>query len=175
VVADPRAIAVAGEWFRHAEAGRGFWERRSLPLDGRWQRGEIVDALYLASDEDTVWGEWYRALAEYGMPPRRALPRDLWRARVALDRVADLRSKRALERVGLSLPAPGSRDWPAFQEVGHRLWREGYRGVVAPSAARPSGLSLCLFLGGPRVAGVRPVGRPRRVSEPPVPPTGMRT
>jgi RES domain-containing protein len=171
----PRAIAVAGEWFRHAVPGRGFWERRSPALDARWQRGEVVDALYLAADEDTVWAEWYRALAESGTPPRHALPRDLRRLRVVVDRIADLRSERALRNAGLSLPTPGRSDWSAFQEVGERLWREGYRGILAPSASRPAGRTLCLFLAGRRVAGVRTIGRPRRVNEPPAPPRAMRT
>jgi RES domain-containing protein len=134
-----------------------------------------VDALYLAVDEDTVWAEWYRALAEFGVPPRHALPRDLWRARVRLDQIADLRSERALRNAGLGLPMPGRRDWPAFQEVGHRLWQDGYQGVIAPSAAHRAGHSLCLFLTGRRLAGVRPARRPRRISDPPGPPTGMRT
>lgn len=171
----PRATAISGEWLRHAVAGRGFWERPQLALDGRWQRGEVVDALYLADDEDTAWAELYRALAESGLPPRRAFPRMLWRVRVDVDRIADLRSERALVRAGLGLPVPGQRDWPAFQDVGLRLWGEGFRGVLAPSAARPAGRSLCLFIDHATIQGVRPVGRPRRISDPPAPPTGMRT
>jgi hypothetical protein len=43
--------------------------------DGRWQRGEQLAGLYLAQDPDTVWAEWYRALAELGEPPDLRLPR----------------------------------------------------------------------------------------------------
>ena len=42
----------------------------------RWQRGEQIAGLYLAQDPDTVWAEWYRALAELGEAPDSRLPRD---------------------------------------------------------------------------------------------------
>jgi len=42
----------------------------------------VVDAIYLASDEATMWAEWYRHLAERGIPPLQQLPRDVWRYRV---------------------------------------------------------------------------------------------
>ncbi len=50
----------------------------------------MVGAFYLAGDEETAWAEWYRQLAELGIPPAKSLPRDLWRIGVDLDRVADL-------------------------------------------------------------------------------------
>jgi hypothetical protein len=44
----------------------------------RWQRGAIVDAVYLGDAAETVWAEWYRHLAEAGIPPAARLPgRDL--------------------------------------------------------------------------------------------------
>ena len=58
--------------------------------DGRWQRGEQLAGLYLAQDPDTVWAEWYRALAELGESPELRLPRDLWRFSLHLQRGADL-------------------------------------------------------------------------------------
>ena len=69
--------------------------------DGRWQRGEQLAGLYLAQDPDTVWAEWYRALAELGEPPDLRLPRDLWRFSLNLQRVADLSRRAALGALGL--------------------------------------------------------------------------
>ena len=40
--------------------------------DGRWQRGKQVAGLYLAEDPDTVWAEWYRALAEPTVGEKRS-------------------------------------------------------------------------------------------------------
>jgi hypothetical protein len=47
---------------------------------GGWQ----LAGVYLAQDADTVWADWYRALAELGLPPDTRLPRDLWRPSVNL-------------------------------------------------------------------------------------------
>lgn len=149
--------------------------RPQPPGDNRWQHGDVVDALYLADSEDTLWAEWYRHLAERGVPPMHQLPRDAWRYRVALLEVADLTTADRLARIGLSPPIPGRRDWPPYQEVGESLWREGWRGLLAPSAARPEGVVLCLFVDDPASLPARPTPPPRVVAEPPVPPTGMLT
>ena len=147
---------------------------RDPPPDNRWQRGRVVDALYLADSEATAWAEWYRWLAEAAVPPNHAMPRLLWRWQVDAG-VADLRTKRRLGALGLEPPRPGRRGWRSYQEAGEALWRDGWPGLIAPSAARPEGLVLCLFRTADGVSGARRVGRPRTVREPPVPPTGMTT
>jgi RES domain-containing protein len=161
-------------WLRQIPHGADPASRPQPPGDSRWQRGHVVDALYLAADEATLWAEWYRHLAERGLPPSEQLPRDLWRYRIEAVQVADLTTSALLARVGLAVPSPGRKGWPANQTVGERLWREGWGGLLAPSAARPSGLVLCLFVSQRGVPAV-PVPPPRLVSEPPAPPTGMRT
>jgi RES domain-containing protein len=148
--------------------------RSSDPPDGRWQRGAVVEGLYLADSEETAWAEWYRALAELAVPPHRALPRDLWRFRLDVE-LADLSSEDRLRRVGLHAPRPSRGEWPQFQVVGERLFDEGWHGLVAPSVARPEHLMVCLFRSGPTVSGLRRLPPPRRVQRPPAPPTGMTT
>lgn len=134
-----------------------------------------MDALYLADTEETLWAEWYRHLAERGVPPLRQLPRDLWRYRVSRLDVADLTTVDRLARVDLDRPAPGRRRWARYQEVGEMLWNEGWHGILAPSAARIDGLVLCLFVTDATISPADPVPPPSVVSEPPAPPTGMRT
>ena len=85
-----QATHVTGTWWRHMPAGADVLDQPPDPPDGRWQRGEIVEGLYLADSPATVGAEWYRWLAEAGLPPMHALPRDLWQWEVALPRVADL-------------------------------------------------------------------------------------
>jgi hypothetical protein len=89
--------------------------------------------------------------------------------------VADLGDATRLTRVGLTRPVPGRGGWKPFQEVGEALWREGWPGLVAPSAARPDGMILCLFIDSRGVLPARSLGRPRVVKEPPAPPAGMRS
>jgi hypothetical protein len=172
---DVDPTAVAGTWFRHVPAGADVHLRPPQPADNRWQRGEVVDALYFADSEATVWAEWYRFLAEAGLPPRQALPRDLWRWKIALPEVADLGDEARLARVGLPPLRPTRQQWPAFQAVGEQLHAVGWRALVSASAARPAGRTLCVFRTGRRVDGTWPVRPPTRVSEPPVVPTGLRT
>ena len=73
---DVDAIRVGGEWVRHAPQHSELLGRAAEPTDGRWQRGDVVDALYLADQPDTAIAEWYRFLAEHGLPPGEAIPHE---------------------------------------------------------------------------------------------------
>lgn len=166
-------IAVVGEWIRHAPHGADPLGRPARPTAGRWQGADVVRGLYLADTPATAVAEWYRWLAERGVPPARAIPHDHHRWRVSLD-VANLSTPERLAALGLELPRPSRRSWPPFQEVGERLFRAGWRGVLAPSAARPGSRVLCVFAERWPPAGCRPV-RVEAIAAVPVPPTGMRT
>jgi len=133
-----------------------------------------VDALYLADSEATAWAEWFRYLAESGIPPQQRLPAYLWTWQVEAE-VANLQSRARLKRVGLPQPKPGRRTWPPFQAVGERLFAEGWSGLIAPSAARPTGRVLCLFRNDKNVAGATAVRPARRIIAVPIPPIGMTT
>lgn len=171
---DPRTVG--GSWLRHTPHGGDPRYRPSPPDDNRWQRGHIIDALYLAKDEPGLWAEWYRHLAERGIPPMGWLPRDQWTFRVTRLRVADLSDEDRLARVGLAVPEPGRKTWPPYQKVGEKLASEGWAGLLAPSAARPRSLVLCVFLPNGTIPGrVKPVPPPTIVKAPPTVPTGMRT
>jgi hypothetical protein len=63
------ALAVRGRWIKHTYPGSPPLPEREPPPDNRWQRGDVVDALYLADTEATAWAEWYRHLAERMIPP----------------------------------------------------------------------------------------------------------
>lgn len=135
----------------------------------------MVEGFYLADGPATAWAEWYRALAEFGVAPMRQLPRDLWSYEIALPRIADLSGTDRLARVGLDPPVPARGQWPAYQAVGEALWGVGWAGILAPSAARPEGKTICVFREATEVPGVTSVPPPARHSEPPVPPRGLRT
>ncbi len=171
---DVDTIAIRGEWIRHAPHRSALLGRSPEPSDGRWQRGDVVRALYVADEPGTAVAEWYRFLAERGVPPSRAIPHDhhLWRLDLEL---ADVSTHERLERVGLGPPRPGRRTWPPFQAVGEELSREGWAGLVAPSAAKPAARIACVFDRGiwpPE--GCKPL-RAIEITDVPVPPTGMTT
>ena len=158
-------VDAAGEWLRYTRHAADPGVRPQPPADNRWQRGSVVDGLYLAKEEDTLWAEWYRHLAERGLPPGRQLPFDVWRFHVPSLEVADLSDQDRLGRVGLPTPKPGRTTWPPYQEVGERLWREGWPGLLAPSAARPAGAVLCLFIDDPLTVLAEPVPPPTTICE----------
>jgi RES domain-containing protein len=168
------AIAVRGRWIKHTHPGSPALPERDPPPNNRWQRGDVIDALYLADIEDTAWAEWYRHLAELMIPPLAQMPRELWTWQVDLE-VADLSTPERLAAVELSPPTPDRRNWHAYQHVGEQLSKDGWSGLLAPSAARPDGKILCLFRDQSGVVGAAPVPPPRRIEEPPPPPTGLRT
>jgi RES domain-containing protein len=172
---DVDSTALAGIWWRHIPAGRDVHYQPPHPADNRWQRGTVVEALYFADCAQTVWAEWYRYLAEAGLPPARALPRDLWRWEMSLAVVADLGDDERLARVGLPSPKPTRLQWPVFQPVGEQLHHDGWPALVGASAARPEGQTLCVFRTAREMAGTRPMPPPTTVAEPPVIPTGMQT
>jgi hypothetical protein len=88
---------------------------------------------------------------------------------------ADLSSPERLAAVGLPPPRPSRRTWPAFQDVGDALWRAGWAGLLAPSAARPAAQIVCVFdLGTWPPSGCEPI-RSIEIDEAPPPPTGMTT
>ena len=178
-------------YYRHIPAGGEALFRPEHPATGRWQRGEVVEGFYLAGGEQTAWSEWYRALAELGIPPMRQMPRDLWRFDVSIERVADLSDADKLGGVGLPLPVPNRRQWPKFQEVGEGLWKTGWTAILYPAASRgrspvnasegrspanaQGDLALCLFRQATKTPGVVPSAPPERHNEPPAPPSNLRT
>jgi RES domain-containing protein len=170
-----RPTHVSGTWWRQVPAGADPLYRPEEPPDGRWQHGDVVEAMYFADSAATAWAEWYRRLAETGIPPLQALPRELWAWEVSLTRVADLRGDEELASLGLGRPGPNRHDWPAFQAVGDALCEDGWPALIAPSAARPEGFVLCVFRAVERPPGVAPMPPPRLFDEPPPPPQGMTT
>lgn len=168
------AVTVRGRWVKHTYPGSPPLPEREPPPDNRWQRGEVVDALYLADTEATAWAEWYRHLAERMIPPLAQMPRELWTWQVDVE-VADLSTTELLAAVGLDPPAPERRNWDAYQRVGEQSAKEGWAGLLAPSAARSEGKILCLFRGRHGVHGAKPLAPARLIDEPPPPPQGLRT
>ena len=171
------SVPVSGTWLRHTPMDSDPLYRPPVPADGRWQRGTVVEGVYFAAEETTVWAEWYRWLAEHEVEPLHSLPRELWRYRVSLRTVADLTGPGTL--AGLDLPdaLPGRDQWPSFQRVGEQLHANGFDGLMYRSAAHPEGVCLCVFRAS-RVqdaARLEPLAPPRRVERPPAPPRGLRT
>jgi RES domain-containing protein len=103
------------------------------------------------------------------------MPRDLWCWTIDVSDIADLSTASKLAVMELPVPRPGRRTWGLFQAAGEELRRQGYRGVLYPSAARPDHQALCLFREDILIPGAEPVHPSVTYRDPPAPPTGLRT
>ncbi len=168
-------MTVRGTWWRIVRAGDDPLTWTPEPADGRWQRAAVVRALYLADTAETAWAEWYRHSSELGVPPATRMPRDLWKVSVRLVDVADLTADAVLAAHGVVGLAPTRLQWPTTQPVGEAYARDGWRGVMAPSAAHVGGRVLAVFRPLPAVPGVRAVPPPRHHTDLPPLPMGLRT
>ena len=187
--ADVAWVPIAGIWARQSRPGvRGDEPSHS---DARWQRAQ-TPAAYFADSDATAWAELYRGLAERGLEPDQAFPRELHHVRIDLERVADLSRERARRVFGLprqtirnhggvfnrhggGLPrmSQTQAQWPGFQEVGEQLAAHGAQGILYASAARTRSLCLCVFETG--LTGLSIEAAPLRVLAAPPPPRGLRT
>ena len=163
-------VPVQGIWARHTAPGVSGIEPHAG--GSRWL-APGTPGVYLADQAETAWAELYRALAESRRGPAGAMPRDLYRVTVSLDRVADLRTERSRRALGLPRLRPSQKQWPAFRAVGERLVVEGAQAVLYTSAARTRSLCLCVFE--PGLAGLAVADEPVRLLAPPAPPRGLRT
>ena len=169
-------MRVTGTWWRIGRARADPLAWTDEAADGRWQRGEVVRALYLADSDETAWAEWFRHSAELGVPPQTRLPRDLWRFSVDLRDVADLTAPGVLAALGVEALSPTHRQWAETQPIGEACWRAGRRALLAPSAAHVGGQVLTVFRMTPGpIGGLTPTRPTRRFSELPALPTGLRT
>lgn len=135
----------------------------------------MVRGFYLADSEATAWAEWYRHTSEQGAPPASRMPRDTWQITVAVTDIADLSEPGVLAKHGIGELHPTRRQWPLTQPVGEAYYRDGCRGLLAPSAAHLGGQVLVIFRPHPALRGLTPLPPPNHYDELPPLPTGLRT
>jgi RES domain-containing protein len=103
------------------------------------------------------------------------MPRDTWRIAVDVADIADLTEPGVLDRHGIPELRPTRRQWPLTQPVGESYFADGWRGLLAPSAAHEGGNVLAIFRPLPALPGLTSVPPPNRYDELPPLPTGLRT
>ena len=69
-----------------------------------------------------------------------------------------------LAALKLQPPRPGQHAWTPFQEAGEQLARDGCRGILYASAARPDHQALCLFRDNIAIPGAEPIRPPGRTA-----------
>jgi hypothetical protein len=76
---------------------------------------------------------------------------------------------------GIARLDPTRRQWPETQPIGEAYYRDGARGLLAPSAAMRDGQVLAVFRRGRGHRGVTAVAPPQRFDRLPAIPRGLRT
>jgi hypothetical protein len=141
---DPASISRGDVGFRYSNYDAPLWVRENTD-EGRWHRPGDGPTQYLALAPSGAWAELIRhegLTTEEETAEVRTL---LFIIRLTETGIADYRS---FERAGLASFDPAAlvdEDYSACQVEGARLRREGFGGVLAPSAALPGVLNLTLF------------------------------
>jgi len=135
----------------------------------------VVRALYVAGTEETAWAEWYRYTSEQGAPPASRLPRDTWRIAIDVTDIGDLSDMATLGLHGITELLPTRRQWRTTQPVGESYHHDGYRGILAPSAAHVGGQVLTVFRPLPALPGILAIPPANHYTDLPALPTGLRT
>lgn len=103
------------------------------------------------------------------------MPRDTWRVAINVADIGDLSEMATLARHGLTEILPTRRQWPVTQPIGEAYHRDGYRGMLTPSAAHVAGQVLTIFRPLPAMPGLTAKPPPIEYAELPALPTGLRT
>lgn len=116
---------------------------------GRWNDPEDgTVAQYCALDVASAIAEMVRSENLRDVEDARELLVSVWEMRIDEGAVVDYSTPSRTADQGFDWQALVSDSWRPCQIEGQRLLAEGGRGVLAPSAAFPQGLTLTLF--GPR-------------------------
>jgi RES domain-containing protein len=116
---------------------------------GRWndpQTGTISQ--YCTLDVASALAEMVRSENLRRAEDARELSVSIWELRIDEGAVVDYSTPSLAEDQGFAWNALVSDEWGPCQAEARRLIAEGARGVIAPSAALPQGVTLTLF--GPR-------------------------
>ena len=79
--------------------------------------------------------------------PRDLMPRMLATFHVELGRVLDLREPDSVATLGITKDGLFARDPRPGQSIGEAAHYVGFEGILVPSAARPDGVTLPIFIG----------------------------
>lgn len=111
--------------------------------EARWHRRGEPPHLYAADSLDTMWAELGKHLPA-GIDTSQVVVR-VGAVHVAGLGVLDVTEPRARFTVGVSLEQLVGNDYTPCQDLADVASAQDYEGILAPSAARPSGCVLVVF------------------------------
>lgn len=127
----------------------------ALEHGGRWNAAGEFRVFYAAMDLETAFAEKAYASRRYGLPPEQWLPAVIVLVQIKLARVLDLTAAVPRNRLGLTSEAMVAERPPAakrssYETIRHSIARAarqaGIEALIVPSARRPGGKNLAVFL-----------------------------
>lgn len=129
---------------RYSSYDTPFWVRENSQA-GRWHRPGDGPTQYLSLSTDGAWAELIRN-EELRVEDEVAMVSvSMWAVLIEEGVIANYSSFERAERSGLDPAALVSENYEHCQSEGARLRKEGFSGVIAPSAALPGALNVTLF------------------------------
>jgi len=137
---DLTSTSWAGEVFRHMFAD--YPPERRNTRGARWNPPQTA-AIYCSLERETALAEAEHQLNLQPIRPRAK--RTLYKIRIRLDSVLDLRSPSLLVRLGVTSDRLGDVDFSACQRVGGAVAWLGHDGLLVPSARLSGGSNMVLY------------------------------
>jgi RES domain-containing protein len=129
---------------------------------GRYNPAGKFGALYSSLEEETAIAEVAKGLRASGVEPVDVPPGEwlIYEIEVEHGQFLDLTDPDALAKLAAGEGLLISTDLSLTQRLASEARKRGYKGILAPSAARPGGINLILFPDdnlSPKVLTQRPV------------------
>ena len=130
--------------FRYSNYDTPFWARNNT-TSGRWHvRGDGATQ-YLSLHPDAAWADLARHENLRGEAELAEVRMQMWVVTFSQEGIVNYSTFEQAEEAGFPPDALIDDAHERCQDEGRRLRKEGYAGVVAPSAALPGALSVTLF------------------------------
>jgi len=123
-----------------------------LQAAGRWNREGLYGALYTSLSKHGAIAELLKLTAHQGIPISDLDPRDLVSIKVTCSPVLDLTSIGVRRRFGITLVQLRSDTFHSIEHcrtIADLGRQQGFRGILAPSAADNDATNLVVYLEGP--------------------------
>ena len=140
----PESVTFADVAFRWSTYDTPLWVRPNS-TGQRWNRTREAPTQYFSLSPEGAWAELIRAEDLTTPADVRLVIMPMWVLRVHETHVADYRTFEKAAAAGFPPDALVADDHERCQAEATRLREQGFRGVLAPSAALPGAVNLTLF------------------------------
>jgi len=140
----PASVSFVDVAFRWSDYDTPLWARPNSSAH-RWNRRREDATQYLSLSVEGAWAELIRAEGVTEVAGLQLVRMPMWTLSLNETRIADYSTFERAEDAGFPPDALVAEDHERCRAEATRLRDEGFRGVLAPSAALPGAVNLTLF------------------------------